>query len=97
MTQQIKCGTCGTVSPARFARTFLGFRRFVCPACRTMHAFGLSPAVRGLYLAFAALLGYAAYSTGPQNGFLLLVIAYAFFKDHQIRGSVATAQIVADK
>jgi hypothetical protein len=47
------CANCGATHSEKRKRTFLGFRKVTCPACRARTTFGLG----GLYVTIYVLLG----------------------------------------
>lgn len=97
MSKEVRCGICGTIAKAKFKWTFLGLRQYHCPGCKTVHQFGLSLFAKGLYAFFTLLLCYAIFIGVAQPGFLLLIVAYAFYKDYMVHSGIMKASLISHK
>ena len=89
----VVCTSCRESFRGPSAKTFLGFRKYVCTACEAKVIYPLGNVTRTIYWVVAVLfLAFAAVALFNGNvvfpGVLLFAAAYGLFRDHAIRKQV---------
>ena len=92
------CRSCQTSFSAEPKRTFLGFQRMTCPACKADVVYPLTRGYRITYWVFFALMVITIVSTFAQGdiglpGGLGIAVLIALFRDWTIQKEVAVAQL----
>ena len=91
------CHSCQTSFTAEPKRTFLGFQKMACPACKADMVYPLTRGYRITYWVIFAFMAITILSTFAQGsigfpGGLGIAVLIALFRDWTIQKKVAAAQ-----
>jgi hypothetical protein len=89
----VVCTSCKAGFRSHAAKTFLGFKRYVCTACESKVVYPLGDVTRVVYWVVAALflvLSAFAFASGGYAfpGLLMIGATYGLIRDHSIRKQV---------
>ena len=91
------CQSCGTKFAAEPKRTFLGFQKLTCPACKADVLYPLTNGYRITYWIIFALMAITVVSAFAQGGYgfpggLGIAVLIALFRDWTLKRKVRSAE-----